>query len=49
MILMFLVHLVSREINRPKTIPKREPPNATTKKDTGVKHRQIISFQREIT
>lgn len=35
MIWMFLVNLVRREIRSPKTNPTRDPPNATTKKETG--------------
>lgn len=31
---IFLVHLVRREIRMPNTKPTREPPNATTKKET---------------
>lgn len=34
MIWMFLVHRVTREIRIPNTKPRREPPNATTKKET---------------
>lgn len=34
MIWMFLVNLVRREIRSPKMNPTREPPNATTKKET---------------
>lgn len=34
MIWMFFVHLVRSEIRRPNTKPTREPPNATTKKET---------------
>lgn len=39
MIWIFLVHLVRREISRPNTKPRREPPNATTKKETGERER----------
>lgn len=35
MIWMFLVHLVRRESRKPNTMPRREPPKATTKKETG--------------
>lgn len=38
---MFLVHLVRRESNKPNTMPRREPPNATTKKETGDKGRMF--------
>lgn len=34
MIWMFFVHLVRSEISMPNAMPTREPPNATTKKET---------------